>query len=137
MAARPFQMSAPTKGGCYSCMYWEGEGVQMRGPHGSCHRSPPTISDRAPDGKFPRTLSTDWCGEWAPTPLKDQEPGWETLDINCLEDTHALLRAGRSQDGFDTALQTYMEQNPGISLERSREAVKEKIKLARRNAGKT
>jgi hypothetical protein len=49
---------------CYFCRYWIGEGVRERGPHGECRRYPPVVTARHPDGKFPRTVSTDSCGEW-------------------------------------------------------------------------
>lgn len=49
---------------CYACRFWEGQGVRGRGPKGSCHRFPPVVTPRDPDGRFPVTLSTDWCGEW-------------------------------------------------------------------------
>ena len=49
---------------CYSCKYWVGHGVRERGPKGDCHRYPPVPTDRAPNGSFPITLMTDWCGEW-------------------------------------------------------------------------
>jgi hypothetical protein len=77
---------------CYSCQFWAGHGVRERGPKGDCHRFPPTITDRAPQGAFPITLMTDWCGEWVrhkgqrgvdeadsgPT-LYDEMPGRSTL----------------------------------------------------------
>ena len=49
---------------CYFCRFWIGEGVRERGPHGECRRFPPVVTQRHPDGKFPRTLSTVACGEW-------------------------------------------------------------------------
>jgi len=49
---------------CYTCRYWEGQGMRGRGPKGVCHRLPPVVTPRDPDGRFPVTLSTDWCGEW-------------------------------------------------------------------------
>lgn len=38
--------------------------MRQRGPKGTCRRYPPVVTPRDPDGKFPVTLSTDWCGEW-------------------------------------------------------------------------
>ena len=49
---------------CYYCKFWIGQGVRERGPKGSCRRYPPVVTDRYPEGAFPTTLSTDWCGEW-------------------------------------------------------------------------
>ena len=49
---------------CYFCKFWIGQGVRERGPKGSCRRYPPVVSSRYPEGSFPTTLSTDWCGEW-------------------------------------------------------------------------
>ncbi|QJE71702.1 hypothetical protein HHL28_07230 [Aerophototrophica crusticola] len=49
---------------CYTCRFWLGHGVRERGPKGTCRRYPPVVTDRAPGGTFPITLSTDWCGEW-------------------------------------------------------------------------
>jgi hypothetical protein len=49
---------------CYSCRYWEGQGVRQRGPKGTCRRLPPTVTSRSIEGTFPTTKSTDWCGEW-------------------------------------------------------------------------
>lgn len=49
---------------CYTCRFWEGQGLRQRGPKGICRRFPPVVTSRAPDGRFPITLSTDWCGEW-------------------------------------------------------------------------
>ncbi|WP_029006995.1 hypothetical protein [Azospirillum halopraeferens] len=49
---------------CYTCRFWEGQGVRQRGPRGTCRRLPPVVTSRSPDGRFPVTLSTDWCGEW-------------------------------------------------------------------------
>ncbi len=49
---------------CYFCKFWIGQGVRERGPKGSCQRFPPVPTSRQPEGSFPITLSTDWCGEW-------------------------------------------------------------------------
>lgn len=49
---------------CYSCRFWLGGGIRERGPKGQCRRFPPVVTDRAPQGSFPTTDSTDWCGEW-------------------------------------------------------------------------
>jgi len=49
---------------CYSCKFWVGFGVRERGPKGQCRRFPPIVTDRAPAGTFPVTMTTDWCGEW-------------------------------------------------------------------------
>lgn len=49
---------------CYTCRFWEGQGLRGRGPKGVCHRFPPVVTPRNPDGRFPVTLTTDWCGEW-------------------------------------------------------------------------
>ena len=49
---------------CYTCQFWVGFGVRERGPKGQCRRFPPVVTDRAPAGSFPTTLTTDWCGEW-------------------------------------------------------------------------
>ncbi len=49
---------------CYTCRFWEGQGLRQRGPKGTCRRFPPVVTPRSPDGDFPITLSTDWCGEW-------------------------------------------------------------------------
>jgi hypothetical protein len=49
---------------CYTCRFWEGQGLRGRGPKGVCRRFPPVVTPRNPDGRFPVTLSTDWCGEW-------------------------------------------------------------------------
>lgn len=49
---------------CYTCRFWEGQGVRQRGPKGVCRRFPPVVTSRSPDGRFPITLSSDWCGEW-------------------------------------------------------------------------
>lgn len=38
--------------------------MRQRGPKGTCRRYPPVVTPRDPDGRFPITLSTDWCGEW-------------------------------------------------------------------------
>lgn len=38
--------------------------MRQRGPKGTCRRFPPVVTPRNPDGRFPVTLSTDWCGEW-------------------------------------------------------------------------
>lgn len=65
---------------CYSCRFWVGGGVRERGPKGQCHRYPPVVTDRAPGGCFPTTLSSDWCGEWQrETGRYEEEPaGMET-----------------------------------------------------------
>ena len=49
---------------CYTCRFWEGQGLRQRGPKGTCRRYPPVVTPRSPEGDFPITLSTDWCGEW-------------------------------------------------------------------------
>ncbi|MEI6986881.1 MAG: hypothetical protein WCK65_12210 [Rhodospirillaceae bacterium] len=49
---------------CYYCKFWLGQGVRERGPKGTCRRFPPVATSRNPEGAFPITLSTDWCGEW-------------------------------------------------------------------------
>ena len=49
---------------CYFCKFWVGQGIRERGPKGTCRRYPPVPTVRSPDGVFPITLSTDWCGEW-------------------------------------------------------------------------
>jgi len=49
---------------CYHCRYWLGFGPRERGPKGQCRRFPPVVTSRAPDGDFPITQTTDWCGEW-------------------------------------------------------------------------
>ncbi|MGQ9370310.1 hypothetical protein [Azospirillum sp. A39] len=49
---------------CYTCRFWEGQGVRQRGPKGTCRRFPPVVTSRSPDGRFPVTLASDWCGEW-------------------------------------------------------------------------
>lgn len=49
---------------CYFCCFWIGQGLRERGPKGVCRRFPPVVTSRRPDGAFPVTLSTDWCGEW-------------------------------------------------------------------------
>ena len=49
---------------CYFCRFWIGQGIRERGPKGSCRRFPPVVTSRYPEGGFPITLSTDWCGEW-------------------------------------------------------------------------
>lgn len=49
---------------CYTCRFWEGQGIRQRGPKGVCRRFPPVVTPRNPDGVFPITLTTDWCGEW-------------------------------------------------------------------------
>lgn len=68
---------------CYTCRYWEGQGLRGRGPKGTCRRLPPTITARAPEGRFPITLSTDWCGEWkretGGLPSGPQEGGDRTI----------------------------------------------------------
>lgn len=55
---------------CYACHYWEGHGIRQRGPKGTCRRYPPVVTPRDPDGRFPVTLSTDWCGEWKRLPAQ-------------------------------------------------------------------
>ncbi|MBK4720689.1 hypothetical protein JJL56_17620 [Azospirillum sp. YIM DDC1] len=49
---------------CYTCLFWEGQGIRQRGPKGLCRRFPPQVTPRDTEGRFPITLSTDWCGEW-------------------------------------------------------------------------
>lgn len=66
---------------CYSCRFWLGGGVRERGPKGTCRRFPPVVTDRAPAGTFPTTLSTDWCGEW-----QRHAPAASALDDNTLYD---------------------------------------------------
>lgn len=58
---------------CYSCWFWEGQGIRQRGPKGICHRYPPMVTPRNPDGVFPTTLSTDWCGEWKRISLRQPD----------------------------------------------------------------
>lgn len=57
-------MAAKRPDTCYTCHYWEGQGIRQRGPKGVCRRYPPVVTPRHNDGRFPITLSADWCGEW-------------------------------------------------------------------------
>lgn len=57
-------MAARRPDTCYTCHFWEGQGIRQRGPKGTCRRYPPTVTPRHNDGRFPITLSNDWCGEW-------------------------------------------------------------------------
>lgn len=57
-------MAGKRRESCYTCKFWVGQGVRERGPKGSCHRFPPVVTPRAPEGACPITLLTDWCGEW-------------------------------------------------------------------------
>lgn len=59
---------------CYHCRFWLGFGVRERGPKGQCRRYPPTITPRTPEGDFPTTQSTDWCGEWHRDIGRREEP---------------------------------------------------------------
>jgi hypothetical protein len=61
---------------CYTCRFWEGQGLRQRGPKGACHRYPPVVTPRSPEGDFPVTISTAWCGEWkrVVTQAGDGEP---------------------------------------------------------------
>lgn len=60
---------------CYTCRFWHGFGVRERGPKGRCHRFPPTVTSRTPDGSFPISQSTDWCGEWQRETGRRDDPG--------------------------------------------------------------
>lgn len=57
-------MAAKRPDNCYTCHFWEGQGIRQRGPKGVCRRYPPTVTPRHNDGRFPVTLASDWCGEW-------------------------------------------------------------------------
>lgn len=71
---------------CYYCRFWQGHGLKERGPKGSCRRFPPAVTPRHPDGAFPVTMATDWCGEWqrvAGRPVESDQaamPGLEELE---------------------------------------------------------
>jgi hypothetical protein len=58
----------PKEQRCGNCLYWNRDDD---GPEGECRRRAPlpTVED-APDGFvkawWPDTLSSEWCGEWAP-----------------------------------------------------------------------
>ncbi|MDZ5648687.1 hypothetical protein [Nitrospirillum sp. BR 11828] len=73
---------------CYTCRHWLGGGVRERGPKGQCRRYPPVVTDRAPAGVFPTTLSTDWCGEWLRNAgLKpESDPGPDTDEDVMVDD---------------------------------------------------
>jgi hypothetical protein len=110
---------------CYSCRLWAGEGVRERGPHGACHRYPPIVTDRYPDGKFPRTLSTDWCAEWRPHPASEPERefgeihDWVPLSEDPLmpeEEISALM---------DKAISAYLQRFPNATRGQARKAVEE------------
>jgi hypothetical protein len=107
---------------CYSCRFWHGEGVRERGPRGDCHRMPPTVSDRFPDGRHPRPLSTNWCGEWQAHPVQrrdepdEQSPGWQPISAPTADD--AVL---------ERAITAYRQKFPHASVQQARAAV-EKIR---------
>ena len=58
--------------------------MRQRGPKGTCRRFPPVVTPRDPDGRFPITLSTDWCGEWkrdgGPAPAADERTIYDDMD---------------------------------------------------------
>lgn len=108
---------------CYSCRLWAGEGVRERGPHGICHRFPPVVTDRYPDGKFPRTLSTDWCAEWRPHPASEPErdleaPEWTPMEAESLDETEELMAK---------AIEAYRRRFPHASHAQARRAVEDLI----------
>ena len=56
--------------------------MRQRGPKGTCRRYPPVVTPRDPDGRFPITLSTDWCGEWkrdGGAPIGSGDPDGRTI----------------------------------------------------------
>lgn len=59
---------------CYYCRFWVGGGVRERGPKGQCRRFPPVVTDRAPGGTYPTTLTSDWCGEWQRDGARHEAP---------------------------------------------------------------
>ena len=54
-------------GTCNQCLYWQPLEVA-----GYCHFSPPLVTDASSEGRafWPRTLPTDWCGQWTQVPLE-------------------------------------------------------------------
>ncbi|CAK0770305.1 conserved hypothetical protein [Azospirillaceae bacterium] len=72
---------------CYTCRYWIGQGVRERGPKGSCRRYPPVVTNRHPEGVFPISLSTDWCGEWQ----RALPPGLDNNSLDVEKDHGDLL----------------------------------------------
>jgi cytochrome c len=46
-------MAAKRPDTCYTCHYWEGQGIRQRGPKGVCRRYPPVVTPRHNDGRFP------------------------------------------------------------------------------------
>ncbi len=114
---------------CYSCKFWVGEGVRERGPHGNCHRYPPTVTDRFPDGRHPRVLSTNWCGEWLAHPVQkrdeaeEQAMAWQPINTSPSLDDPVLERA----------ITAYRQKFPHASLQQARQAVE---KLMAKQAGR-
>ena len=62
MTTEPAVIPSPTvPGTCSECLYWQPLEV-----HGYCHFNAPTTAETGVEGRviWPRTLSTDWCGQW-------------------------------------------------------------------------
>lgn len=118
---------------CYTCRYWMGEGVRERGPHGNCHRMPPTVSDRFPDGRHPRTLSSNWCGEWQPHPVQRRDeadstdgPNWQPISATTAPPADDAI--------VERAINAYRQKFPGASLQQARAAVE---KLMAKQTGRS
>ncbi|MDE1146560.1 MAG: hypothetical protein PW843_08040 [Azospirillaceae bacterium] len=84
---------------CYTCRHWLGGGVRERGPKGQCRRYPPVVTDRAPAGVFPTTMSTDWCGEWLRNAgvKPESDPGPDVDDALVDDRPLAAVRAEARQ----------------------------------------
>lgn len=53
---------------CAICLFWNREDRGAR--HAPCQRNPPAVVPDTVEGgyaeRWPITVNTDWCGEWAP-----------------------------------------------------------------------
>ena len=72
MTTEPVITPAPTAPGtCNQCLYWQPLEV-----YGHCRFHAPLVeAGQWQEGRvfWPRTLATDWCGQWQPAPLQ-REP---------------------------------------------------------------
>jgi hypothetical protein len=119
---------------CYYCRFWLGEGARERGPYGECRRFPPQPSPRFPDGRFPRLLSTQWCGEWQ-AHLVDKrteegegsEQSWRPISPPAPPPSAAPppKSAKTSSPPIEQAIGAFQRRFPKASYEEARTAVEQ------------
>ncbi len=58
---------------CANCRFWNGLQSSPLGNPATCRRRAPVIAGTTNKGYWPKTMATDWCGEFEPFTADDED----------------------------------------------------------------